>query len=114
MRTCALCGRAARGLYYTHLLRPDWYPTFTFCSVRCLNGGTAIAKRNKGMIDKTEMEVRAIKDARRFLAEALTELGLMAPFHHRSAAEIDRIIEACVAGFQASMQRQALNDDIPW
>jgi hypothetical protein len=66
------------------------------------------------MIDKTNMEVRAIKDARRFLADVLTELGLMAPFHDRSAAEIDRIIEACVDGFQVSMRRQSLNDDVPF
>jgi Family of unknown function (DUF6511) len=81
--------------------------------VRCL-AGAALAKRNKGMIDKTDMELRAIKDVRRFLADVLTELGLMAPFHDRSAAEIDRIIEACVDGFQASMRRQSLNDDVPF
>jgi hypothetical protein len=66
------------------------------------------------MIDKTGMEKQAIKDARRFLADALTELGLMAPFHDRSAADIDRIVEACIDGFQDSMRRQALNDDIPF
>ena len=58
------------------------------------------------MIDKTEMEIRAIQDARRFLAEALTELGLMAPFFHAKPEEIDRVIEACIDGFQESMQRQ--------
>jgi hypothetical protein len=82
--------------------------------MRCLDAGAAIATRTRGMIDKSEMEIRAIKETRRLLAEVLTELGLMAPFLDRSAEEIDRIIEACVDGFQASMQRQSLSDHIPF
>ena len=66
------------------------------------------------MIDKTELEIRAIKAARRNFAEALMELDLMGPFHSRSPEEIDRIIEACVDGFQAAMHRDTLNDDIPF
>jgi hypothetical protein len=66
------------------------------------------------MIDKTKLETQAIKAARRNLAEVLTELGLMAPFHDRSAEEIDRIIEACVDGFQDALRREALSDDIPF
>jgi hypothetical protein len=82
--------------------------------MRCLDAGSALAESNNGMIDKTDMEQRAIRDARRFFAEALTELGLMEPFHDRPAAEIDRLIEACIDGFQDSMQRQVMNDDVPF
>jgi hypothetical protein len=82
--------------------------------MRCLDGGSALANRNNGMIDKTDMEQKAIRDARRFLAETLTELGLLAAFHDRAATDIDRIIEACVDGFQDSMQRQSATGDVPF
>lgn len=59
------------------------------------------------MIDKTDRERQALKDARPNFAEALTALGLMAPFLERSAAEIDQLIEAAVTGYVESMQRQA-------
>lgn len=58
------------------------------------------------MIDKTAREARAIRDARKTFAEALTELGLMAPFFDRSGAEIDKLIEAAVTGYVESMQSQ--------
>lgn len=65
------------------------------------------------MIDKTDMEKRAIADARHFLAEVLNEMDLMDPFRDRSAEDIDRIIEACVDGFQDSMLRQSVTGVVP-
>lgn len=59
------------------------------------------------MIDKTAREAQAIRDARRDFAQALTELGLMAPFFNRSADDIDRLIEAAVTGYIDSMRDQA-------
>lgn len=116
---CALCGRAAKGFGYVHGLRSGAHPRLAFCSLRCCEAGGALAMRSGGVIDRTPMEAQAVKDARRPLAEALAELGLLAPFHDRGAAEIDRVIEACVDGFQASMRRQAaaldpMSDPLPF
>ena len=75
------------------------------------------------MIDKTAREAQAIRDARAPFAEALTDIGLMVPFFNRSAADIDRLIEAAVTGYVDSMQKQAarqertgtaFDDDIPF
>jgi Family of unknown function (DUF6511) len=113
-RPCAICGREARGFGYVHQLRHDLYPTYRFCSLRCQGAVAGIAGRRGGMIDKSEMEQQAFKDARRPFAEVLTELGLMQHFLDLSAEQIDQLIEAAVDGFQQSMQFQALNDDVPW
>lgn len=114
MRTCRVCARTARGFFFTYLLRSDLHPTYAFCSRRCQDAGAALAKRNNGMIDKTDTETKAIKAARQPFAEVISELGLMPAFEGRSAVEIDRIIEACVDGFRDAMGRLALNDDIPF
>jgi hypothetical protein len=102
-----VCHREGRGFGYVHRLRRDQYPLYRFCSMRCLKAGSANAMRNFGMIDKTARETQAIKDARRPFAEALTEMSLMEPFFHRTAEDIDRLIEAAVTGYVESMQRQA-------
>jgi hypothetical protein len=114
VRPCAICCRQAKGFGYVHQLRPDLYPTFHFCSLRCQGAGAALAGRQGGMIDKTEMEQQAIKDARRPFAEALIELGLMEHFFDLSAEQIDELIEAAVDGFQQSIQCPALNEDLPF
>jgi hypothetical protein len=113
-RPCAICHREARSFGYVHQLRADLYTTYRFCSLRCQGAGAAIAGRHGGVVDKTDIEQQAIQDARRPFAEALIELGLMDHFLHLSAEQIDQLIEAAVDGFQESMQRQALNDDVPW
>ena len=82
--------------------------------MRCLNLGSALAMENNGMIDKTDMEKRAIRDARKLLAETLTEMDLMGPFYDRKPEDIDRIIEACVDGFQDSMLRQSSAGVVPY
>ena len=104
---CALCGRQSRGFLYCHQFRRDRFPDHSFCSRTCADLGIALAKENNGVIDKTARETQALKEARRLFAEALTELGLMQPFYHRTAAEIDQLIEAAVTGYVESMQRQA-------
>jgi hypothetical protein len=114
VRPCAICCRQAKGFGYVHQLRPDRYPTYRFCSLRCQGAGAATAGRHGGVIDKSEMEREAIRDARRPFAEILTELGLMEHFVDLSAEQIDQLIEAAVDGFQQSMQCQALNDDVPF
>jgi hypothetical protein len=104
---CELCGRQSRGHLYCHLLRRDRFPDYAFCSRTCTDLGIALAKENNGVIDKTARETQALKEARRPFAEALTALGLMELFYNRTAAEIDRLIEAAVTGYVESMQRQA-------
>jgi hypothetical protein len=110
-RLCTLCGREAKGLGYVHMLALGQFPYHRFCSIGCSEAGCALARRSRGMIDKTPMERRAVIDARRPLAVVLDRLGLMVHFHGRSAADIDQIIEACFDGIQASLRRQAAESD---
>ena len=61
---------------------------------------------------RADMEALALDPAR--IAEALGELGLLAPFHDRGADDIDRVIEACIDGFQDSMRRQSDAGVVPF
>ena len=117
---CALCGRIVRG-FAAERGPPSVCrkPPLHFCSLTCRDVSRALIWERITLIDKSAMELQAVKDARRPLAEVLVELNLMAPFHDRSAAEIDRIIEACIDGFQASLRRQVaqldpMSDPIPF
>jgi len=111
---CALCGREARGFGYCHGLRWGHHPYYRFCSMACLKAGANNARKNFAVINKTDMEIRAIRDARQQFAKALHALDLMPAFQKRPASDIDQIISACIDGFQASMQRQSGNGDIPF
>ena len=66
------------------------------------------------MVDKTDIERFAIKDARKAFAEALTEVGIMQHFYDLPAEKIDQLIEAAVDGFQQSMWRRKDDDSIPF
>ena len=44
-RPCALCGREARGFGFCLRLQWDRYPHYGFCSMRCLDAGSALAGR---------------------------------------------------------------------
>jgi hypothetical protein len=117
---CALCGRESRGFIFDQTIAQAGKGRWKFCSMRCLDGWGILLRGSGGsMIDKTALEKQAIKRARRNFAEALTELKLMSAFQNCTPAQIDQLIEACVDGFQASMQRQAgqqnpLDDEIPF
>lgn len=62
--------------------------------------------RQTGDLATTDMEAAALRFARRRFAETIAALDLMDPFVDVGAAEIDRIIMACVEGFREGMQRQ--------
>src|SRR5215469_12639433 len=78
---CALCGVfEGRGFYYCRDFSDDAYPEYGFCSVTCMEGGSALTAQNGTLPRLTDMELQAIKETRPVLYEALVVLGKQAQF----------------------------------
>jgi hypothetical protein len=86
----------------------------------CQNTGAVIAKTTepKGVIKGKKMlsdiEERAIVDAREQLFQALVRQKLDAHFNDCTEAQIDDIIKSVVIGFQASIQRAYGRGEVPF
>ena len=84
----------------------------------CLHIGGAIATKNDGRIEKTmalsDIEERAVVDAREQLAEALQRQGVMQHFENFTPEQIDDIVKAVVIGFQASVHRAMGRGEVPF
>lgn len=68
------------------------------------------------MLDKTtltQMELDAVRAARRPMYEALVKIGIDHAFEHCTAEQIDSVIEAVWNGLRASMQQQSARGEMP-
>lgn len=82
--------------------------------MECLDAIADQAKRNNGVIDKTEMEMAAIRAARMPLYEALSEMGLADLAAELGPEKFDQIIEAVWDGCRASMSLQSARGGVPF
>lgn len=83
--------------------------------MECLDAITANAIRGMGvMSSKTEMERKAISDARRQFYAALMSIERAEPFDSATKDEMESVIEAVWDGLRASMQWQAAGGDVPF
>jgi hypothetical protein len=109
---CSVCLGPARGFGFQPV--GTALPPRFFCSLAHQHfWARAFSQRTPNgeddpMIDMSEIERLAVRHARRNFAEVLAELGLMAHFHDRGAAEIDRIIVAAVEGYREFMRSAEL------
>lgn len=62
----------------------------------------------------SDVENKAIIDAREQLAGALERTGLMKHFENCSVEQIDDIVRSVVIGFQASVQRAMGRGEVPF
>ena len=111
-----ICGRDGRGFGFCKDLLHGEFPDYAFCSRKCQHVGARIAGENGGFIMSahlTDMEVKAIREARPALAQALEKHGLMPAFFNCTPDVIDAIIQACWDGCRNSMQMQNLKGEGP-
>jgi hypothetical protein len=67
------------------------------------------------MIDLTDFEKKALKDARKPFAQAVADAGVMPALAPLSAEVIDSIIFAAANGYNESLRRQGqFNDEVPF
>ena len=93
---------------------------YEFCSMGCQNTGAWIAKAQlpPGKIEGTKMlsdiEERAMVDAREQLFGALVRQKLDQHFSACTEAQIDDIIKSVVVGFQVSIQKAYGRGEFPF
>lgn len=113
---CMMCGHEAT----LFVGDPRWSKNHYYCGQACCDAlEHLLIKFGRefnfmALADLTEMERVAIRDARKEFATALHSVGLLDRFRDCSADQMDAVIEAIWNGLRASMQRQSLNDEIPF
>lgn len=109
---CCICGFEVGGIRYQKPDIPN-APILRFCSMACSDLAflSVNARGELDLKELTDMEQKAIRSARAFLADALAATGLMDKFQNANAQQIDTIIEACWRGCRQGMAEQ---DSIPF
>jgi len=116
LEPCVICGFEGRGFGFQLHLSP-LHAYYDFCSKLCQGVGQRLAELNQGKIEGpmlSDIEQRAIVDARQQLAEALERQKVMDAFMNLSPDQIDDIIRSVIIGFQASVQRAYGRGEVPF
>ena len=113
---CVTCGFEGRGFgFQLHL--SALHKHYDFCSILCQSVGQRLAELNGGKIEGpmlSDIEQRAIEDARQQFAEALDRQGVLPAFENFKPEQIDDIIRSIIIGFQASVQRAYGRGEVPF
>jgi hypothetical protein len=130
--TCCICGMQARGFIVqfnpnVHLkpvkgaaeirTKQGPFPQYACCGLPCSSAALAIIIRCKGIMPAntiTQMEKKAIEDAKAPLFEGLTEIGAADAFNDQPAQNMEFLIYKIWCALRASMQRQSAAGEIPF